>query len=212
MSLDEPRKRYPRVSEIINKQTIEERLSIPSDALLKAGERGTKVHEYCTSYLTGLWTPEVDEECIPYVKAFIKWGETNIRTTIHTSTRLYDDKRRFTGEFDLIAELSDKQVALIDIKTSIKESRSWAIQLAAYKHLCEMNGYKIDAVYNVHLLKTKAAKYENLSDQEKILTEPAIVKAILLPHHDLTQHWEIFNSALNCYDYFHRKEKDHVRF
>jgi CRISPR/Cas system-associated exonuclease Cas4 (RecB family) len=211
MSLDEARKNYPRVSEIINKQTIEERLTIPMEALLKAGERGTRVHEYCTSYLLGLWTPQVDEECVPYVKAFIKWGEDNIKSTLHTSTRLYDDERKFTGEFDLIAELDDKQIALIDIKTSSNTSKSWAIQLAAYKHLCELSGYKIDVVYNVHLKKTKAAVYETLSDQEKILVEPAIVKAILLPHHDLTQHWEIFNSALNCYDYFHRKEKDHVR-
>lgn len=205
-SLDLKRSTYPRVSDIIAKQTIEEMQKIPSDVLENACYRGTKVHEYCGAYLKGLWLPEIEEEYKPYVDAFIKWADENVSQTLFNSTRLYDDINRFTGEFDMIVELKgSKKVALVDIKTSANVSKTWAIQLAAYRHLCQLNGYNLESFFNIHLKKTKVAN-NTFTHGEMKMSNQFIVKASVIEHADLNPAWEIFSSALKCYDYFDRKE------
>jgi hypothetical protein len=190
-SLQDARLLYPRVSDIIGKQTYKEMQSIPIEVLANAQIRGTKVHEYCTGYVQGLWLPEIEEEYQPYFESFVKWYTENVQETLFICTRLYDDVKRFSGEFDMIVILKDsKEKALIDIKTSANVSKSWPIQLAAYKHLCGINDYHIESVYNIHLKKTK----------------PGVVKPVSIKHADLTAAWGIFSSALDCFDYFDRKE------
>lgn len=204
---DTLRKSYPRVSEIIGKQTIREMEKIPPDVLEEACVRGTAIHEYCEAFSRGLWLPEIEEEYKPYVDAFISWANENVNQTLFNTTRLYDDVNRFTGEFDLIVELKgSKKIALLDIKTSAKVSRTWALQLAAYKHLCQQNGYNVECVMNIHLKKNKAAIYAFNQQGEKTMLSPPIVQAIAIDHPDLTKPWEIFSSCLRCYDYFDRKE------
>ena len=198
---------YVRVSDVIGKQTQEEMRAIPIDTLANACIRGTKVHDYCTTYVKGLWLPDIEMEYAPYVEAFINWYEKHVFQTLYTNTRLYDDKSRFTGEFDMIVVLKEsKEVAMIDLKTSANVSRSWPIQLAAYKHLCELNGYQVNTYINVHLKKTKSAVFDTVGD-EKTMVSPPTVKSIEIRHEDLNPYWRIFTSALSCYDYFNRKEK-----
>lgn len=199
---------YPRVSEIIGKQTEKEMKSIPIDTLVNAALRGTKVHDYCTTYLQGLFVPEIEEEYKPYFNAFVNWADANIYKTLYCAVRLYDDVKRFSGEYDVIAVMKDsKQIALLDIKTSANASKSWPIQLAAYKHLCDLKGYEIDVVYNIHLKKTKAATFDN----NKKMIHPPMVKVVPIGYGNLMPYWEIFSSALACYDYFDRKELPNVR-
>lgn len=205
--LDQARALYPRVSDIINKQNHTELRQIPLEHLVEASIRGTAVHNYCNIYLKGLWMGEIEQEYKPYVDAFIEWTEKNVEEVVHTSTRLYDDQKKFTGEFDLIVKLKhSKDVVLVDIKTSAKPSKAWPIQLSAYKHLLDVNGYKgITKVFNLHLKKVKAAIYEK-REEEKVLVSPPLIQSVQIEHTNLTHYWEIFSSALSCYDYFERKE------
>lgn len=204
--LDFQRMLYVRVSDVIGKQNYEEMRSIPLETLANAAIRGTKVHDYCTAYVRGLWLPEIEKEYAPYVEAFTRWYEENVFQTLYSNTRLYDDAKRFTGEFDMIVVLKEtKKIAMLDLKTSANVSRSWPIQLAAYKHLCELNGYQPEAYLNIHLKKTKSAIFETIGDEKVIVSAP-VVKANAILHEDLKPYWEIFSSALKCYDYFNRKE------
>jgi hypothetical protein len=204
--LDQQRILYPRVSDIISKQNFAELKAIPLDTLANACIRGTKVHEYCTAYVRNLWIPEVEEEYQPYLDAFASWADENIEDVLHFSTRLYDDVKRFTGEFDMIVKLREtRRLALLDIKTSAVKSKSWPVQLAAYGNLCMVNGYKFDDILNLHLKKTKAAVFDE-KEGKKIVISPPLVKTIAIDHGDITPYWEIFSSALKCYDYFDRKE------
>ena len=189
--LDTARALYPRVSEIIGKQTERDMRAIPIDTLANACIRGTKVHDYCEAYIKGLFMPEIEPEYQPYVGAFIAWAEDNIHQLLYSGVRLYDDTLRFSGEYDCIVVLKgSKQIALLDLKTSANASKSWPIQLAAYKHLCDVNGYDVESVMNIHLKKTKLAT----------------VKVVEIPNKNLMPSWQIFTSALACYDYFDRKE------
>ena len=191
---------YPRISDIVDRQNAHELRSIPLEVLANACIRGTKVHDYCTSYVRGLWLPEIEEEYQPYVDAFKEWADKNIHGVIHSNIRLYDDVKRFSGEFDMIVVLKDsKEPALIDLKTSCTVSKTWPVKLAAYKHLCELNGYKARSCFNLQLKKTTCKSNGSPS---------IIVKAKEIEYSDVEfkASWEIFSSALKCYNYFVRKE------
>lgn len=204
--LEIERLNYIRVSAIIGKQTAEDMALIPPDILANAGYRGTKVHNYCTTYAKGLWLPVMEAEYEPYVKAFIEWYEEKVNKLLHANTRLYDDEKKITGEFDMIVELKENNtIAMLDLKTSANVSRSWPVQLSAYKHLCELNGFHPEIYYNIHLKKTKCAVFELIEGNKTMITPPQ-VKAKEIPHEDLTSEWEIFSSALRCYQFFNLKE------
>lgn len=202
-SLEEKRALYPRVSEIIGKQTDREMRSIPIENLVNACIRGTKVDTYCTAYLNNCFLPEMEEEYKPYVESFIEWADQNIERTIFTKIRLYDDELKFSGEPDALVILKRSACpALIDLKATAKSSKSWGVQLAAYKHLCKVNGYEVEDMYNVHVKKTKVATYD---ENRKIVTPPK-TKVVEIPYPDTKPYWAIFVHALGCYDYFDRKE------
>ena len=196
------RAQYPRVSDIIGKQTESDMRKIPIDNLVNASIKGTKIHAYCTAHIKGLFLPDVEAEYQPYMNAFIEWADANVKRALHCCVRLYDDVKRFTGEFDMIAELKNGKTALIDIKTSAVASKAWPIQLAAYDHLCRLNGFEYDEIFVVHLKK----KYMK-NDGESLANPLHQVNVVCLMQNNVNQSWDIFASALNCYDYFHRKEQ-----
>ncbi len=204
--LKEKRLSYTRVSEIIGKQTERQMRSIPIDRLINASEKGTIIHGYCTSHLRNLFIPQYEEEYQSYINEFIRWCNENVSKVIFSEKRLYDDKNQITGQPDALVVLTkSKQTALVDIKTSANPSISWPVQLASYKDLCEINGYRVDLVLNLHLKKIKNSKL-SMRNKKDVVHVPSIIKAIEIPHEDLTPYQEIFASALKCYRYFEAKE------
>jgi|GEM_PF-2291327 len=199
---DQARTKYPRVSDIIGIQTEREMRSIPLENLIAASEKGTKIHRYCTAYAKGLMLPEIEIECAPYLEAFKEWSNLCLKKVLLTRTRLYDDQLRYSGEPDMIVELKNGKKALIDIKSSAQESKAWAVQLAAYDNICRKSGWTYDEIFILHL-KKKAPKKKKGEDQEDL---PQEVKSECLMQLHISTHWDIFASALKCYDYFNRKE------
>lgn len=204
-NLELKRVHYPRVSDIISKQNSDELRNVPLETLANACIRGQKVHDYCTAWIKHLWITDIEPEYEPYFKAFTDWACENIFEGLYAGVRLYDDERRFTGEFDLIVKMKNGVTALLDIKTSSSKSKAWPVQLAAYSHLCKQNGYEFEKIYNIHLKKTHAPLYEE-NEGKKVAISPAVIKTCVIEYDDLSHFWEIFSSALQCYDYFHRKE------
>jgi hypothetical protein len=203
--LEEKRALYPRVSDIIGKQNAEEFRSIPLDVLANACIRGQKVHDYCTAWIKDLWIPDVESEYKPYVESFTEWASNHISEHLFSAVRLYDDDRMFSGEFDMIVKLKNGETALLDIKTSAASSKTWPLQLAAYAHLCQVNGFCFNAVYNIHLKKNPSTVRKEKQGEKISLSLPA-VQTREIRYDDLNSYWRIFSSALECYDYFNRKE------
>lgn len=200
--LQKLRSQYPRVSDIIGRQNEAEMRAIPIDYLANAAIRGTKIHKYCTQYIQGLFVCDIEAEYQPYVDAFVEWTSEHVKRPILCATRLYDDVKRFTGEFDMILELKNGKRALIDVKTTATSSKTWPVQLAAYDHLCRLNGIEYDEVFILHLKKKSKKKKEG----ENLVNSPLEVNAACLVPEDLNASWDIFTNALHCFDYFHRKE------
>lgn len=197
------RAQYARVSDIIGRQTEAEMRKIPVENLVNASIRGHKVHAYCTAYMKGLCVAGVEDELLPYYDAFVEWYDQNVQLLLLSNTRLYDDVKRFSGEPDMIIQMKSGKKALVDLKTNASPSKSWPIQLAAYDHLCKLSGHTYDEVFILHLKKKTPKKKDG---EESGDLPPTEVHAKLHVPDDLSQSWDIFSSALTCYDYFHRKE------
>lgn len=197
---------YPRVSDIISKQTSSQIKTIPIEKLTNASLRGIHVHQYCTTYLEKLFMPEIEAEYLPYVDTFIEWAARRIKRVIMTCERLYDDDLKFSGEFDAIVIMNDSPIpTLIDIKATCTSSKAWPLQLAAYEHLCKKNNIHIGRAMNIHIKKTTKKKIEEIQGKKVSVSIPVLC-AKELPQPDSNASWEIFSNALACYDYFDRKE------
>lgn len=180
---------YARVSDIISSCNSKEFDFVSLEALVNAQVRGERVHSYCVGYARERWLPPIEEECQPYFDSFKLWYDENVMQLCYAETRLYDDLLKITGRFDLIVVLKEsKQITLVDLKSSASPSKSWPIQLAAYKYLLELNNYELDDVMNLQLMKNgKIAKAR--------------------PPENLNASWDIFQCCVNAYDYFHRKKE-----
>jgi hypothetical protein len=133
---------------------------IPKDILMKAAERGTKVHKILEGYMKGYGTHNADEETKPYVESALNfWGKGY--PIIAMEQRFNDELLGITGQCDLIVK-TELGITLIDWKTSSKENIMWPLQGSAYSYLAQMKGYEINAIWFVKLNKKgeEAEKFE----------------------------------------------------
>lgn len=156
--------------------------AVPSNILEYAADRGTRVHMYCTLYAQNMLFGDIDEDCFDYVQSFIDWFDQNVDEVILTEKRLFSDELMIQGQPDLVAILKNKfEPDLIDIKTSVKFSKTWKLQTAAYHHLCSINTINTDDRLVVQLKKDSTFEIFQFSksDQENDL---ALYSAILDIH------------------------------
>jgi hypothetical protein len=123
---------------------------IPPGVLQYAGERGTLVHDLCVkiSYSQFVIVPP---DCEVYVNNFRRWYDSNVEEVLMCEERLYESAFLFDGKPDFVVKLKEGIIALVDLKTPLLKSKSWRLQLAAYKHLCINAGYKIDRAGSLQL-------------------------------------------------------------
>lgn len=122
---------------------------IPPEVLAKAANRGTRVHTVCEAIMQGLGEIGVDDEIRPYVESFKQWWNDEIKIKA-IELRFYDKELMITGQVDMIAEMPDG-LAIIDIKTSYKPSKTWQVQGSAYAYLARKSGYDVKRLYFLHL-------------------------------------------------------------
>lgn len=141
------RLRYRRVTEILYPFSGLEK--IDPEIVAHAAERGTKVHQICEAIMGDLGEIGVDEETRPYVESFKKWWEIGW-SVVAMEKRFWDDELAITGQLDLIIQ-TDQGLAIVDIKTSYKPSKTWKLQGSAYAYLARKAGYDVKRLYFLHL-------------------------------------------------------------
>lgn len=124
---------------------------IDPDVLEKAAARGTKVHKICEAIASGLGEIGVDDETWGYVTSFKKWWEKGVEL-VSMEERFWDDELRVTGQVDFIIKTEDG-LAIVDLKTSSRPSKTWPAQGAAYAYLSKNAGYDIRKIIFIHLNK-----------------------------------------------------------
>ena len=124
---------------------------IDADIVANAGERGTKVHTICEGIISGLGEHGVEDETWGYVESFKKWWSLG-HDVIRMEHRFYDDELQITGQVDLILHTPDG-LAIVDLKTSYRPSKTWQAQGSAYAYLAKKAGYDIQKIFFLHLNK-----------------------------------------------------------
>lgn len=143
------RENYQRVTSILYPFSGLEK--VPKEILENAAERGTRVHHICEAIIRGLGEFDIDEVTEGYVESFKKWWEQG-HTVKMIEERFWDDELKITGQVDLILE-QEEGLAIVDLKTSYKPSKTWAAQGAAYAYLAKKAGLEITKIFFLHLKK-----------------------------------------------------------
>ncbi len=98
--------------------------------------RGTAIHAAATCHLTGVWSLPLDPDYQGYFDSFKRWADLMIDKIILVEERLIDPVFKYCGKPDLVAVLKgDAWNTLVDWKTSIAASKTWSLQVAAYRNL-----------------------------------------------------------------------------
>jgi hypothetical protein len=138
--------------------------------LQNAADRGTRVHKICESIISGLGEFGNGEETWGYVESFKQWWATNPQVVV-MEERFFDEDEKITGQVDLIIQI-DEGLAIVDLKTSSRPSKTWAPQGSAYAYLARKKGYDIKKIFFLHLNKHgKAPKLIEYPINEKFFFE-----------------------------------------
>lgn len=124
---------------------------IPPGILSHAADRGTKVHKICEAIVSGLGEYGVEEETQGYVESFKKWWAEGHEVLL-IEKRFWCNELKITGQVDLILKTAEG-LAILDIKTSSKPSKTWKAQGCAYAYLAQKAGYPIKKILFLHLNK-----------------------------------------------------------
>jgi len=143
------RENYTRVTNILYPLSGLEK--IDAEIVAYAAERGTKVHKICEGIIEGIGEFGIDEETWGYVESFKKWWEKG-HSIVAMEKRFWDDELEITGQVDLIINIPEG-LAIVDLKTSNKPSKTWAAQGSAYALLAKKAGYDIQKIFFLHLNK-----------------------------------------------------------
>lgn len=143
------REKYLRVTSVL--YPFSGLQNINPDIVAHAAERGTKVHKICEGIVSGFGEIDVDDETRGYVESFKLWWSQGV-DVVEMEKRFWDDKLRITGQVDFITKTPDG-LAVVDIKTSYKPSKTWKAQGCAYALLAKRAGYDIKKIIFLHLSK-----------------------------------------------------------
>lgn len=108
--------------------------------------RGSYVHNELKNHLMGIWSPPAPKEYQGYIDSGKFWLDENVDEILMVengdSTRLVDTVHKYSGQPDLLATLKINPLpGVIDWKTSIAFSATWAGQCSAYWNLAKINGW-----------------------------------------------------------------------
>ena len=100
-----------------------------------AANRGSLVHSLAEATARGaeLDLAGVPEDARGYAEAFLAWTRAMRPTPLFTEANVYSDRHGYAGTTDLIAAFPDKQVRLVDFKTTGDIYREVGLQLEAYR-------------------------------------------------------------------------------
>lgn len=126
----------------------------------QAGDAGTLAHEMVENFINEKEIPSRDkendhiyEQALQGFDNYVYWAENNRIEIIEQEMGLVSEKYKFGGCPDAIGKDSRGRLCLIDWKTSNGVYQDYLIQLAAYKHLWEINRLNTPLTGGFHLCR-----------------------------------------------------------
>jgi hypothetical protein len=131
----------------------------PDEVRDEAADFGTRTHALIEKYLKLELGAEltIPEDLEPVFSNFVEWQQGAGLTFVDTEmTVWYSERHRYAGTLDVLAEDSDGQPVVVDIKTSSGIYPEMAMQVAAYSVAYgTRSGREVAAAYVVRLGKKK---------------------------------------------------------
>ena len=178
--------KLPSVTQVIGFVNSQAFANIPEDVLAIACARGTEFHRLVAMHVQNLWIDEIPENCAGFFRSFVGWYANFVEEVVGVELTFTHPTLGFTGTPDAIVRIKgDKGLTLIDWKTPAALSKSWRLQLAAYKNLADTNiGPQVDRVASLQPRRDGGrAKFTGYTKS-------------------LTPDYAIFLSALNVFKFF----------
>jgi hypothetical protein len=173
---------YPSVTQVISPWV--DFSMIPAGTLQAAADRGTAIHDHCAKIAMGVFVI-VPPEHQGYVTSFQRWFDAMVQEVILAEERLTDITFGYHGQIDILAKMKTGEIDLVDLKSPLAKSKSWAAQLSGYKRLVDFSEYPSpDRVGSLRL--SPDGKTPRMDWYENGI-----------------QDFNAFLSCLNCYRYFH---------
>lgn len=121
--------------------------NVPPDRLAAACARGSDFHRLAALHAQNLWIDEIPENCAGFFRSFVGWYANFVEEVILVEKRLVHPTLHYQGTPDIIVRIKgDIVLTLPDYKTPRVFSKSWRLQLAAYRELARVNGYPVERV------------------------------------------------------------------
>lgn len=176
---------YPRVTEVLKAYTSYDK--VPREILERASASGSSVHALCAGIAKGAWIPDsmISADLTGYIDSFKKWVASYVEEFVVVEKRYADDDLRYTGQLDFVISSHDKELYLVDLKTSARPQATYPIQMGAYDNLLRKHQVKVKGAILVYLNKDGEFPKINLISCMK-------------------EEFNIFISALTCYHYFNK--------
>jgi len=171
--------RFLHVTEVLGKYIDFSR--IPDLRLYEACQRGQIVHAACGATALGGYVAPLPDRFAGYLESFKRWFTNNVRRVLMVEQTLVCESFGFTGRPDMVVELINGLVLLVDLKTPLVESKTWAVQLAAYWYLLDK------------------PKIINVDSSASLRVRPNGAEAVAVRYDDWLADFDIFLSALNAH-------------
>ena len=121
--------------------------AVPPDRLEFAKNRGQDFHRLAALHASRLWIDEIPENCAGFFHSFTEWFDEFVEEVIVVEQTLIHPTLHYQGTPDAIVRIKgDAGLTLIDWKTPLALSKSWRLQLVAYRELARVNGYPVERV------------------------------------------------------------------
>ena len=162
--------RLPSVTQVMKPMSAILYENIPSDVLMCAADRGTRVHEQISNYVR-YGMVEGDDDTEPYVAAYMKFDHDYRPTWAASEYRTYHKYMRYAGTVDLIGHVEPDNGAgfdFVDIKTTrIFHPVMLETQLGGYVEAGRSHGIMVRERYGLQLLRDGAYRFERVKDGYK---------------------------------------------
>jgi len=186
MGHEEIREGYFRVTQVL--QPYSSYAEIPHHILVKAQNRGIRTHKVCEMYMLDEYFPYPDDDIAGYFESFKHWYDDDIiDRLVCVELRLYNDLLRITGQIDIVGVLKgDTSPSVIDIKTSQTPTKSWPLQLAAYRHLYNESDEKSKVKRRLVVQLNKEGKPPKIHE-----------------YYDFDKDWRLYQGILEAWRYYY---------
>ncbi|MDD4985625.1 MAG: hypothetical protein PHQ43_07540 [Dehalococcoidales bacterium] len=112
--------------------------NVPPDRLEAACQRGSDFHRLAALHAQRLWIDEIPESCTGFFHSFTEWFDEFVEEIVMVEQTLVHPTLHYQGTPDAIVRIKgDTGLTLIDWKTPLALSKSWRLQLSAYRELAE---------------------------------------------------------------------------